>query len=222
MSEKYLVCVNRDYYPNVQEYDSYDEAKMSGFIRYDQGKFGSHCSEISLLLDVTHDIIDNWYENNLNGDIYISLETILRLWNDFKYYPTKVNLLTVLKIYIIYIRNIDKEKLQSLSFNIPLPIEPLNNEQIFSVLYENHTIVSKAGMMKYGLRNWLKMQPSEVVRCIEPCERHMIYYPLVKGEIVDSENGLPHYMPTIWNLVAIYRVMLIDTEVCRKAILGEK
>ena len=29
MSEKYLMCVNTDYYPNVQEYDSYDEAKIA-------------------------------------------------------------------------------------------------------------------------------------------------------------------------------------------------
>lgn len=194
---------------------------MSGFVRYDQGKFSPHCSEITLLLNVIEDITDNWYENNLNGDTHISLETILRLWNDFKYNPTKVNLLTVLKVYTIYVRSIDKERLQNLSWIIPLPMEPLSAEQIFSVLYENHTIVSKAGMIKYGLRNWMKMEPKEVLRCLEPCERHMIYYPLVNGEIFDSENGLPHYMPTIWNLVAIYRVMLIDEEVCRKAILGE-
>ena len=195
---------------------------MNGFIRYDHGKFSPHCSEISLLLNVVEGIIDNWNEDTLNGDTYISLETILRLWNNFKYNPNKTNLLTVLKVYIVYLGNIDKEKLQNLTSIAALPMEPLTKEQIFSVLYENHTIVSKAGMIKYGLRNWMKMEPKEVLRCVEPCERHMIYYPLVKGEIVDSENGLPHYMPTIWNLVAIYRVMLIDEEVCRKAILGEK
>ena len=90
---------------------------------------------------------------------------------------------------------------------------------MFSLMYVTHTTASNAGAIKYGLRNWKNMQPNEVVRCVEPCERHMVYYPIVKGEIVDSENGLPHYMPTLWNLIAIYRVMLINEEETCKAIL---
>jgi hypothetical protein len=94
-------------------------------------------------------------------------------------------------------------------------------EYYFSILYYNHTIVSQKGAEKYPLGNWLKMEPKEVVRCLEPLERHMIYYPIVKDEIVDSENGLHHIQPSIWNLIAIYRVFLIDEETCQKAILGE-
>lgn len=188
----------------------------NNFIRLDTGKFKTHASVPFLLTKATYGACHHGLNERIS-----TLLNVIELWEIFKQKPTLDNISELIHLYARYIDSIDKEKVQSFSAALPIEKE-YNEEEIFAILYENHTIVTQKGAEKYPMGNWLKMQPSEVVRCIEPCERHMIYYPLVKGEIVDSENGLPHYMPTIWNLVAIYRVMLIDEEVCKKAILGEK
>lgn len=188
---------------------------MSDFIRLDTGKFKTHASVPYLLVKVAFGACN--HDLNLRP---ATLLNVIELWEIFKQSPSTDNILKLIHLYALYIDSIDKEKVQSFTNSTPKD-KYYSEEEIFAIIYENHTVVTQKGAEKYPTGNWLKMQPSEVVRCIEPCERHMIYYPLVKGEIVDSENGLPHYMSTIWNLVAIYRVMLIDEEVCRKAILGE-
>lgn len=187
----------------------------NNFIRLDTGKFKTQASVPFLISKAAFGACNHGLNNRKS-----TLLHVIELWEIFKQNPSMDNILELIHLYARYIDSIDKEKVQSFSNALP-KVKDYSEEEIFSIIYENHTIVTQKGTEKYPLGNWLKMQPSEVVRCIEPCERHMIYYPLVKGEIVDSENGLPHYMPTIWNLVAIYRVMLIDEEVCKKAILGE-
>lgn len=189
-----------------------DKIEQPKFLRYDTGKFKTIASEITLILDLIEEI-------NLSGrDKLISLRDIVIQFQEFKQRPSLDRLVFLIDWYVYYINSIDLEKPQTLQGTFE--VKPFSGiDEIFSLIYVTHTTVSNAGSVKYGLRNWKNMKPNEVVRCVEPCERHMVYYPIVKGEIVDSENGLPHYMPTLWNLMAIYRVMQIDEEETCKAIL---
>lgn len=189
-----------------------DKIEQPKFLRYDTGKFKTIASEISLIIDLIES-----FELPEPSKL-ISLRHIVIDFQDFKEKPSLERLTSLINLYLHYLNSIDLDKKQTL--NGYIEVKPFSGiDEIFSLIYVTHTTVSNAGSVKYGLRNWKNMQPNEVVRCVEPCERHMVYYPIVKGEIVDSENGLPHYMPTLWNLMAIYRVMQIDEEETCKAIL---
>jgi len=209
---KNLLKDNSDLFDKLAELEEKEKLEQPKFLRYDTGKFKTITSEIGLILT----IINQFYLPKPNKSI--SLIDIAIQFQEFKEDPSKNRLSTLIDWYLHYINSIDLEKPQTLKGTVEVK-HFSGIDEVFSLMYVTHTTASNAGAIKYGLRNWKNMQPNEVVRCVEPCERHMVYYPIVKGEIVDSENGLPHYMPTLWNLIAIYRVMLINEEETCKAIL---
>ena len=194
-----------------------EEVKPNSFIRLDTGKFKTHASTPGLIANLS---ITCWNFSKNRLENLVSLDVIFTLFETFKQIPLQEHLLELIFEYVRYVKVLDFDKKQLLNNSLfDSSIEGSN--ELFSILYYHHTIVTQKGAEKYPMGNWLKMEPKEVVRCLEPLERHMIYYPIVKGELVDSENSLHHVQPTIWNLIAIYRVFLIDEITCRKAILGE-
>lgn len=186
------------------------------FLRYDTGKFSTHASVPALLREIAMDA------HSLDKQYHIhTLHYLIELFGEFKLAPSKLKLARIILDYCGYVSSIDKNVLQKFETYYESN-KDLYIGELFAILYENHTRVSTKGAEKYPLGNWLNSQPRDILRCLEPCERHMIYYPLVKKEIVDIETGLPHYMATIWNLVAMYRLFIINEEVCIKTILGVK
>jgi len=62
--------------------------------------------------------------------------------------------------------------------------------------------VYTVGMMKYRRDSWKEFTPKQARELIAPAKRHLNAYR--KGEYSDPDDGLPHLVKAVWNLLTIY------------------
>lgn len=72
---------------------------------------------------------------------------------------------------------------------------------------EGVATVSAFGATKYAWRGWVNV-PNGLDRYSDALVRHLVNES--KGEILDSESGLPHHLHALWNAAARSELMLID------------
>jgi hypothetical protein len=70
--------------------------------------------------------------------------------------------------------------------------------------------VSAFGATKYAWNGWLHV-PDGVDRYSDAMVRHMLEE--AKGNVLDDDSGLPHYLHTCWNALAVAELKLLQAPV---------
>jgi hypothetical protein len=78
--------------------------------------------------------------------------------------------------------------------------------------------VSDFGSVKYSWDNWRRV-PDGINRYSDAMVRHLIAEG--KGEVLDSDTGLPHAFSTAWNSLARLELMLIKMDQDERLYFGE-